>query len=76
MIILSMASKQKVLDKLKSDIFQVNVYQEYIDNLIDVNLDLIGSSTSKGNYLQNIEEYLKGNIDEPDEVIESLINNK
>ncbi len=69
-IILSMATKQKVLDDLKSNIFTVNVYSEYIEDLIYLLLSLNGSPEKKEIYEQNIKKYLEGEIAIPEKVLE------
>ncbi|MFW6023032.1 MAG: hypothetical protein ACOCQW_05945 [Halanaerobiaceae bacterium] len=76
-IILSMASKQKVFDGLKSNIFDINIYTGYIDLLIHANLQLIGKDSDDKvlNYKLLIEQYLKDKI-ERKEVIENIKNDK
>ncbi|MFW5991863.1 MAG: hypothetical protein ACOCQN_01580 [Halanaerobiaceae bacterium] len=73
MIILSMASKQKILNKLNNNFFSIDIYQEYINNLIEVNLEIMDKPAAEKDYLNNIENYLQGKIDEPDEVLFSII---
>ena len=62
------------MDRLNSNVFNINIYNEYIDNLIDVNLNLLNEPISKTDYQHNIEEYLKGNINEPDNVLQKQIS--
>lgn len=68
-VILSMATKQNVLNSLSSEIFKVDIFNSYIKHLIEINLSLLESTDKMQNYLDNIEAYLKGKIDDPDDVI-------
>ena len=74
-IILSMAAKQKVFNDLESEMIQLNVYEKYIDYLIEINLDLLNlDKEKKEEYKWLIDMYLEGEIEEPDQVIASLKN--
>jgi len=74
-IILSMAAKQKVFNDLESEMIQLNVYEKYIDHLIEINLDLLNlDKENKEKYKWLIDMYFEGEIEEPDQVIASLKN--
>ena len=74
MLILSMVSKQKVLNDLESELFQANVYETYINHLIEINIELLNLKKEEklGEYSRLIELYFEGQIDNPDQVIERL----
>ena len=70
MTILSMAVKQQVLDEMRSEIFECNIYREYIDYLIKANLMILGlEDYERIKYLSLIDEYINGEIEEPDDVL-------
>ena len=70
MTILSMAVKQQVLDEMRSEIFECNIYREYIDYLIKVNLMILGLEDYESiKYLSLIDDYINGEIEEPDDVL-------
>ena len=73
-IILSMRAKQKLLDGLKSEIFKLEIYGGYIDNLIDILLNLMGFERreARSEYYKLIEMFLDGDIENPDEVVDML----
>ena len=72
-LILSMVSKQKVFNDLESDLFQANIYETYIEHLIEINLELLNFNIEKEDeYKRLIELYLEGEIEDPDQVIERL----
>ncbi len=68
-IILSMVTKQKILDDLKTKVFCINTYNEYIESLIYLLLSLNNSPDKKEEYKENINKYLKGDLTNPDEVL-------
>ena len=75
-LILSMVSKQKVFNDLESDLFQANIYETYIEHLIEINLELLNlKKEKKDEYKRLIGLYLEGEIEEPDQVIERLKTN-
>lgn len=71
-IILSMAAKQEVLDKLESKVFDVDIYRQYINSLMIANLELMDLKNSRHKYKNLINKYLNGKIDNPDEIITHL----
>ncbi|MDI3546855.1 MAG: hypothetical protein PWR10_507 [Halanaerobiales bacterium] len=71
-IILSMAAKQEVLDKLESKVFNVDIYRQYINSLMIANLELMDLKNSRHKYKNLINKYLNGKIDDPDEIITHL----
>lgn len=71
-IILSMAAKQEVLDKLESKVFNVDIYRQYINSLMIANLELMDLKNSRHKYKNLINKYLNGKIDNPDEIITHL----
>lgn len=71
-IILSMATKQEVLDKLESEVFNVDIYRQYINSLMIANLELMDLKNSRHKYKNLINKYLNGKIDNPDEIITHL----
>lgn len=74
-LILSMVTKQELLDKLKSDVFNINIYRTYINALIKINLNLMNLEGKTQTYHNLIDSYLHGNIKDPDEILKLLKNN-
>lgn len=68
-IILSMVTKQKILNDLKSKVFCIDTYNEYIESLIYLLLSLNNSPDKKEEYEENINKYLNGDITNPNEVL-------
>ncbi len=79
-IILSMATKQQLFDSLESEIFQApNIYSDYINTLIVVNIRFMGFKKEKvalNKYKLLIEKYLSGEITEPNDLINILMDDK
>ncbi|MFW6008995.1 MAG: hypothetical protein ACOCP8_07005 [archaeon] len=75
MLILSMAAKQRIFNDLESELIQLNVYEKYIDHLIEINLDLLELNIEKkDNYKRLIELYIEGEIEDPEQILETLKN--
>ncbi len=73
-LILSMVTKQKVLNDLKSEVFKINVYEQYINELIDIillNLNL-DQEKYRYRYKELIKLFIKGEINDPEVVIKKL----
>ncbi|MEJ6952083.1 hypothetical protein [Natronospora cellulosivora (SeqCode)] len=66
-VILSMITKQKVLNDLESKVFSVDIYGEYIESLTCVLLSLNNSPDKKYEYEENVKKYLEGKLEEPEE---------
>lgn len=64
-----MMAKQEVFNDLNSDIFQANIYGQYIESLTDVLLSLNNTSEQKEIYIKNMKKYLEGKITVPEEVL-------
>ncbi|MDI3547189.1 MAG: hypothetical protein PWR10_841 [Halanaerobiales bacterium] len=71
-IILSMAAKQNALDNLQSEVFNVDIYNHYINMLIKINLELMGVDDSVNEYKKLIHDFLNGHYAEPDDIIDLL----
>ena len=76
-IILSMVTKQKILNDLESKVFQVDIYEKYIDNLMEINLELLNLDTynmeeKKDQYKKLIESYVKGKIKNQNQILDKL----
>ncbi|MCK8824870.1 hypothetical protein [Fuchsiella alkaliacetigena] len=74
MLILSMASKQKVFNDLESELFQLNAYTTFIEQLIQINLEVLDlkQEEKQDEYNRLIELYFEGEIDSPEQIIERL----
>ncbi|MFW6268713.1 MAG: hypothetical protein ACOC4G_01415 [Bacillota bacterium] len=74
MVIVSMASKQKAMDKLKSKLFNLDVFTHYIDILIQINLNLMKiNQKNEEKYKYLINQYLEGKIKgSPSKILEKL----
>ena len=74
-LILSMAAKQRIFNNLESELIQLNVYEKYIDHLIEINLDLLDlNKEKKAHYKRLIELYIEGQFEDTDQVLETLKN--
>lgn len=71
-IILSMAAKQNALNNLQSEVFNVDIYNHYINMLIKINLELMGVDDSVNEYKKLIHDFLNGHYTEPDDIIDLL----
>ncbi len=72
LIIISMSVKQKVLDNIGQDFIEMNIYEEYIDYLMKVNLNILDSKSSKDVYKSLIDDYIKGNLRKAEFILKNL----
>ncbi len=74
-IILSMVTKQEIFDKLKNEMFNIDIFRTYINALIKINLELMNLEGKTQTYHKLINDYLRGKIKDPDEIITLLKSN-
>ena len=71
-IILSMATKQKIFDELHSVLFNADIYRGYMDNLIQINLELMNKPHKKSQYERLISSYIENESEDPNNIIKKL----
>ena len=75
LLILNMAAKQQLLDELQSQIFKINIYQEYLNQLIKINLEILNLTNKEEKYKQLINNYINNEIENPDIILNKLKSN-
>ena len=69
-----MSAKQQLLDRLQNNFFQANIYTEYINKLIQINLEIMDLEEKEDNYKELIKAYMNNEIEDPNLIINKLKN--
>jgi hypothetical protein len=72
-----MVTKQNILNDIKSELFNIDIYDEYVEYLIEINLELLNMPNNKFEekkrlYRRLIDMYIKGQINDPDQILKRL----